>query len=311
MQLQPEAFVLKYQTKNHVTHEELWDDMQKIVVRAKTGFWSDRRPMHAAEFLRSALWRIVNRFVMKLVPSTWLPWLGTAHRHGRHQQQSEAPKPDASQQQSAAPKPDAYKFKAEGDPMIVIYDMEGKAIARHHYYGPAVILFFDANGSLQHIDFVGVCDRDGKNRQSPNADYVGEQARLCVHTGGWKYRDGCGKQIAEVSDHTWASEKPLAWQPPAEWLKPFEGGKTFILHAFMPQILEGPTFSNLWGMATAPEPYCLDFDRSRVNTWVTAMLLVAGATKAKIGATSEVEELLRYAVMYGMAATNSPVLSRL
>lgn len=197
-----------------------------------------------------------------------------------------------------------YTFKAEGDPMIVIYGKDRRVIHRHHYLGPAVTLFFDESGRLDHIDFVGVCDARGSSRQSPWADYVGEHARLYVQTGKWRYRDGCSKRIAEVSDCDWASEKPERWQPDVEFLNAFKGSKTFVLHACQPRVIEGPPFGELWSMATAPELFELDFDRSVANAWVNAMLVVVGSAQTR-GLKQDAKEVLRYAVMYGMAMTHA------
>jgi len=210
------------------------------------------------------------------------------------------------------PSAETYLFKAEGDPMITVYDKHGKLIRSHHYYGPAVMLFFDEYGHLKHIDFVGVCDRWGENRQSPQADYVGEHARLHVQTGKWKYRNGCGRSIAQVSDCEWESEMPESWQPDLKFLNPFKGGKTFVLHAYQPRVIEGPLFDEIWSMATAPELFQLDFDRSMANDWVNAMLVVVGSAQRQ-GFMPDAKEVLRYAVMYGMAMTNAgqhlPVLA--
>uniref|UniRef100_A0A7S4RIX2 Uncharacterized protein n=1 Tax=Alexandrium monilatum TaxID=311494 RepID=A0A7S4RIX2_9DINO len=197
---------------------------------------------------------------------------------------------------------DAYTFKAQGDPMIIIYDKSGAAIARHHYTGPAVMLFFDEGGHLIHIDFVGVCDSLGRNRQAPSADYVGEHSRLHVQTGRWKFRDGCGQFIAEVSDREWDSERQPDWCPSPDWLEAFRGGKTFVLHACQPLVIEGPRFEDVWSMATAPELYQMAFDRGAVAEWMNEMLVLVGSAQLQ-GLRQDSEELLRYAVMYGMAMT--------
>lgn len=132
-----------------------------------------------------------------------------------------------------------YEFAAEGDPMIVVYDQEGNQVTSHHYYGPAAVLFFNKHGHLDHIDFVGVCDSSGGNRQSPIADYVGEHARLYVQSGTWKYRNGCGKRIVEVSDRDWVSERAPDWRPDSHWLRAFTGKQTFVVHALQPRVIKG------------------------------------------------------------------------
>jgi len=265
------------------------------------GYWpsAEEGRLSPADFIKRHLMRAVGRAEIERDLQVML-WRARGGFPAARQFMQGTP---ALETPTALPAPAVtYTFEARDDPMIIVYGKNGELLSERHYTGPAVMLFFDESGRLSHIDFVGVCDCFGRNRQSPHADYVGEHARLHVQTGTWKFRDGCGKRVAEVSDREWDSEKQPHWRPSPKWLDAFSGGKTFVLHAYQPRVIEGPRFDHMWSMAAAPELYQLAFDRGAADEWMNAMLVLVGSAQLQ-GLKWDAEELLRYAVLYGMAMT--------
>ena len=63
------------------------------------------------------------------------------------------------------------------------------------YKGPATVMCFDEFGMLQSVDFVGVCDEFGRNCQSMDAEWVGEQWRWDVQKKVFLYRNVSGQTL--------------------------------------------------------------------------------------------------------------------
>ena len=95
----------------------------------------------------------------------------------------------------------SWSFSARGDPIICPENGNGEIVHDLcvEYKGPATVMCFDRLGKLQSLDFVGVCDEDGQNCQSPDAFWVGEQWRFDVSSRQFLYRNVAGQKIADVS----------------------------------------------------------------------------------------------------------------
>ena len=139
----------------------------------------------------------------------------------------------------------SWSFSASADPIICPEDADGHKAEEFcvDYKGPATVMCFDRLGKLQSIDFVGVCDEDGQNCQSRDAEWVGEQWRFDVIRRTFKYRNVSGQKVADVScAGNWTSEVPPTSMPDPDWLQAFNHGRSFLLHARQPRIADGPSF---------------------------------------------------------------------
>lgn len=97
----------------------------------------------------------------------------------------------------------AWSFSSRGDPIICPENADGEKAEEFcvEYKGPATVMCFDQLGKLQSLDFVGVCDEDGQNCQSPDAEWVGEQWRFELTSRKFLYRNVSGQKVADVSCH--------------------------------------------------------------------------------------------------------------
>lgn len=143
----------------------------------------------------------------------------------------------------------SWAFSASADPIICPEDADGHKAEEFcvDYKGPATVMCFDRLGKLQSIDFVGVCDEDGQNSQSPYAYWVCEQWRFDVNRRTFKYRNVSGQKVADVScAGNWTSEVPPTSMPDPDWLQAFNHGRSFLLHARQPRIADGPSFESFF-----------------------------------------------------------------
>ena len=139
----------------------------------------------------------------------------------------------------------SWSFSASADPIICPEDADGRKAEEFcvDYKGLATVMCFDRLGKLQSIDFVGVCDEDGQNCQSRDAEWVGEQWRFDVIRRTFKYRNVSGQKVADVScAGNWTSEVPPTSMPDPDWLQAFNHGRSFLLHARPPRIADGSSF---------------------------------------------------------------------
>lgn len=56
-------------------------------------------------------------------------------------------------------------------------------------------------------------------------------------------------------------------------------------------------------MASANDLFSIDFDKAMAHQWVNSMLFLVGRAQKFNGLQKQSQELLNYAVMYGMAMT--------
>ncbi|CAL1144601.1 unnamed protein product [Cladocopium goreaui] len=197
----------------------------------------------------------------------------------------------------------SWSFSARGDPIICPENGNGEIVHDLcvEYKGPATVMCFDRLGKLQSLDFVGVCDEDGQNCQSPDAVWVGEQWRFDVSSRQFLYRNVAGQKIADVScGGNWTSEAPSS-TPDPKWLDAFNGGRSFILHARQPRITDGPSFDFIWRALMDQRDW--DFDSDHIGQWINAMLMAHGFAK-EVGFVHETVPLMaQYAVFYGLVAS--------
>lgn len=200
----------------------------------------------------------------------------------------------------------AWAFSARGDPRLCPEDANGNTLEKEciEYHGPATIMCFNVFGNLQSIDFVGVCEKDGSNCQSKEAYWVGEQWRYDLQNKTWKYRDVTGKHVADVScANNWPTEALPSEQPLTAWLEAFNNGRSFILHAMQPRIMNGPSFQYIWTTLMGKDVTKASFDVEHVGQWVNAMLMMHGyATHKKVEGAMLNDFLPKYSVFYGIAA---------
>eukprot|EP00913_Durusdinium_trenchii_P017932 g16850.t1 len=100
----------------------------------------------------------------------------------RRRDEAERQQREAQERAEAERRRTSWSFSARGDPIICPENTDGDIAEEFcvEYKGPATVTCFDHRGKLQSLDFVGVCDEDGNNCQSPEATWVGEQWRFDV-----------------------------------------------------------------------------------------------------------------------------------
>lgn len=119
----------------------------------------------------------------------------------RRRDEAERQQREAQERAEAERRRTSWSFSARGDPIICPENTDGDIAEEFcvEYKGPATVTCFDHRGKLQSLDFVGVCDEDGNNCQSPEATWVGEQWRFDVASRQFLYRNVAGQKVADVS----------------------------------------------------------------------------------------------------------------
>merc|ERR1712060_164199 len=118
-----------------------------------------------------------------------------------------------------APVP-ASRGSVAGDPLIC--PANGRDTGDCHYYmGPAVLACVNSLGHVSALEFVGTCDYNGNNCQTPQGDYVGEIWRFDTKTGDLKYHDARGHGNLHVTCGDWRATPVQKKGPTRTWLAGF------------------------------------------------------------------------------------------
>jgi len=213
---------------------------------------------------------------------------------------------EEARRRQAAERRRLFSFTAAGDPRLCPIDENGDVIDEFciEYKGPATVMCYDERGALQSIDFVGVTHEDGTCPQCKDADFVGEQWRFLPPSfREVKYRNVTAKHVHDVScANDWESEARPSRMPSGEWLKAFDGGHSFVLHALQPRIVDGPSFNFIWSLMMQKAGSGIDFDREHVGMWLNSILTVQGYAKEHGLKGTALEVLSQWVVLYGIAA---------
>merc|ERR1712129_490408 len=91
----------------------------------------------------------------------------------------------AGSEGSSQPRANAY-----GDPEVCcVWNPSSRQFEKIDVFGPFVTVCLNPNGTVNALDFIGLCDRSGKKCQTPESYYVAEIWRFEFASRTFEYKD--------------------------------------------------------------------------------------------------------------------------